>query len=72
MIVEDEREGEFDYSYETNGESESNEAEVTHGPLTSFAMYCERSAAMHDKRKHYGLQVDLIEHIWHRFGHDEV
>ena len=71
MIIEDERhtyDGNFDFSYD-HVDNDILTAEIYHGPHPDFQAYLQTRADVRQKQMHRQLQVDLVEHIWERFGH---
>jgi len=70
MIVEDERHtygGDFDYSYD-NVNNDISTTETSNSLHPNLATRLQRRANIRERQVHRQLQVDLIEHIWERFG----
>lgn len=70
MIVEDEKEeaGNILDLNEEAGSSLVLPSVFTHGDMPAFADVLERDARIRNRPTHKALKIDLIEHIWKRFG----
>ena len=44
----------------------------THGDMPAFAEVLERDARIRDRPTHKSLKNDLIEHIWKKFGRQQI
>ncbi|XP_015697999.2 uncharacterized protein LOC107305318 [Oryza brachyantha] len=70
MIIEDEK-GMEEIPINLNEEASTSTvqpATITHGAIPEIAQVLERNAIIHDRFAYKQLQLDLIEHIWNKFG----
>jgi hypothetical protein len=74
MIVEDERDSyrvRYDEDYDNQydqGSSPTPLAGYGHGPIHGFSRALEVEEDIRNKDMHRRLKVDLVEHIYQRFG----
>ena len=71
MIIEDERDanGAEDFDYEKV--PKSIPTTVSHEPTEEFSQFAAFIAAhekIRNRETHYQLQLDLVEHLWQRYG----
>uniref|UniRef100_A0A0D3DQV5 Uncharacterized protein n=1 Tax=Brassica oleracea var. oleracea TaxID=109376 RepID=A0A0D3DQV5_BRAOL len=76
MIVEDERDGytQYDVSEFQQGEDTgSSHVDLMYSTdiPTNIANMMGVRTRIRDRQMHQQLKVDLVEHIWHKFGRDE-
>ncbi|KAG5097941.1 hypothetical protein JHK82_047795 [Glycine max] len=72
MIVEDEQDTfngnvDVDYNYIEN---DISNVQIYCGIPPDFATYLQRRRVMHTRGIHQQLQVDLMEHIWKCYSHN--
>jgi len=67
MIIEDEK-GMEEIPIEEASTSSVQSATITHGANPEMEEVLERNARIHDRSIYKQLQLDLIEHIWHKYG----
>ena len=71
MIVEDERD-DYNFNFQVPdyelGDNSNLTPHISFSHIVEYATYIQNNIHLHDMVKHHRLQIDLIEHVWHRFG----
>ena len=71
MIVEDERNG-YSGNHDYEQVDNTSTAQVFDGPPPNLTTMFERVEHVRDTQIHHQLQYDLIQHIWQRFGDENL
>ncbi|KAH9466620.1 hypothetical protein Pst134EB_001669 [Puccinia striiformis f. sp. tritici] len=65
MIVEDERDGLYNFEYDTEPHAIVTAVDLTRPTSTvSFEDFLENYEAIRNSEKHFQLRNDLIRHLW--------
>ncbi|RWR72185.1 putative nuclease HARBI1 [Cinnamomum micranthum f. kanehirae] len=67
MIIEDERDQSLPPNYDAR-EGECSDQLVSHDHTAEFQDFIQNHLCIRDKRTHFQLQADLVEHMWHFQG----